>query len=192
MGKRLRWCPVCGFGTVLPVVYGYPTPDGWAEAEEGRAVLGGCVIDPDGDAFRCDECGMGFDADGEPNVDRYRKGRRRDRPRRLEVSAEGITLSGEGRSVLVGADDVPQAAAAALRLAVADMPVEEWLDRSGLEPDLVRHRDGMVVLEVSGAEHAAFVHLAVRDGWRAAGDLDTLLDAFADADVPFVAVEVAR
>ena len=192
MGTHLRWCPVCGFGAVLPVLYGYPTAEGWEEAEEGRAVLGGCVSDGTDDAFRCDECGMGFDADGGPNVDRVRRGRRPDLPRRIDVSEEGIVLTGDGWSALVSADDVPGAVAAAVRVAVGGGPVEDWLARSGLEPDVVRHVDGMVILEVTGEEHTAFMRLAVRDAWRTVGDLQALVDLFADAGVGVMAVDVGR
>ena len=29
---------------MIPIVYGYPTPELWDEAEAGKVVIGGCVI----------------------------------------------------------------------------------------------------------------------------------------------------
>lgn len=61
VGERPRTgevaCPRCG-STIdpVPVVYGYPTPETFAEAEAGRVRLGGCVIEPEAPDFRCPIC----------------------------------------------------------------------------------------------------------------------------------------
>ena len=41
--SRRRRCPRCD-RRLVPVVYGFPGPEVFKAAEEGRIVLGGCVI----------------------------------------------------------------------------------------------------------------------------------------------------
>ena len=44
MVRRLSGrCTQCG-GRMIPIVYGYPTPELWDDAEAGKVVIGGCVI----------------------------------------------------------------------------------------------------------------------------------------------------
>jgi len=38
-------CPKCGAATLVPVVFGFPGPDMFDDADAGRIVLGGCCID---------------------------------------------------------------------------------------------------------------------------------------------------
>ena len=53
-------CPKCGSSNVIPVVYGYPSPEGFAAAARGEIKLGGCVV---GDYdWSCGDCGRDFPA----------------------------------------------------------------------------------------------------------------------------------
>ena len=60
-------CPTCASAaTVVPIAWGFPTPATFAEAEAGRAHLGGCVVtgaDPD---WHCKACGHDFVRAGGP------------------------------------------------------------------------------------------------------------------------------
>lgn len=53
-------CPACGTGKPIPIVYGYPAPELWAEKERGHAELGGCVIVGGKPTWRCRECDVAF------------------------------------------------------------------------------------------------------------------------------------
>jgi predicted RNA-binding Zn-ribbon protein involved in translation (DUF1610 family) len=54
-------CPKCGAGKPIPIVYGEPGRDLWAEHERGDIELGGCVVtfgvDP---IWRCRSCREAF------------------------------------------------------------------------------------------------------------------------------------
>ena len=53
-------CPKCG-GKVVPVVYGMPAPELYEQAERKEVVLGGCLINMDGDPqWACIECEQQF------------------------------------------------------------------------------------------------------------------------------------
>jgi hypothetical protein len=59
-------CPRCGSVIdPLPVVYGYPTEDTFAEAEAGRVRLGGCLIGPEAPDYRCPICDAALPMVGE-------------------------------------------------------------------------------------------------------------------------------
>ncbi len=40
----------------VPIVYGMPGAELWAEAEAGRVRLGGCVVEPESPDFACPAC----------------------------------------------------------------------------------------------------------------------------------------
>lgn len=50
-----KQCARCG-GDLVPVVYGMPDPDLMQEADEGRALLGGCLTDQRGPTRACPAC----------------------------------------------------------------------------------------------------------------------------------------
>ncbi len=57
-------CDVCTeSGWPLLRLAGYPTPDAWRLVDEGRAILKGCMVDPNGDTedYECPKCGSGVD-----------------------------------------------------------------------------------------------------------------------------------
>ncbi|HSO35684.1 MAG TPA: ASCH domain-containing protein [Labilithrix sp.] len=56
-------CPVCGAGKAIPIVYGLPGPELWADVERGDAELGGCVVCGDEPTWRCRECAAAFGSD---------------------------------------------------------------------------------------------------------------------------------
>lgn len=50
-------CPVCGnLVAPVPIVFGYPSPDLFAEAEAGEVELGGCVVSEHDPTHRCPAC----------------------------------------------------------------------------------------------------------------------------------------
>jgi hypothetical protein len=54
-------CPECGSNTnVVPIVYGYPSPELREAAERGEVFLGGCVITGDDPLWYCDDCEHGW------------------------------------------------------------------------------------------------------------------------------------
>jgi hypothetical protein len=58
--KAVRICPQCGVaGKVTRIIYGLPDPGLARDAELGKVVLGGCVIDDDSPVFVC-TCGHQF------------------------------------------------------------------------------------------------------------------------------------
>jgi hypothetical protein len=42
---------------MLPLRYGYPSPEMVEESYAGRVVLGGCILFPDSPDDRCSSCG---------------------------------------------------------------------------------------------------------------------------------------
>jgi predicted RNA-binding Zn-ribbon protein involved in translation (DUF1610 family) len=52
-----RPCPRCGAEmTPVPILYGMPTPDGFAAAERGEVELGGCIVGEESPEYRCPSC----------------------------------------------------------------------------------------------------------------------------------------
>ena len=50
-------CPKCNKNDeVLPIVYGYPGPEMMKKSNEGKCVLGGCVIGNDSPNYQCKRC----------------------------------------------------------------------------------------------------------------------------------------
>lgn len=52
-----RTCPSCDSPDVVPIAYGFPSPELEAEARDGRVVLGGDVIEPNMPDYACRACG---------------------------------------------------------------------------------------------------------------------------------------
>jgi len=53
-------CPSCGTTTVIPIAYGFPGPEMWAQVERGEIALGGCVVDRQNPSWHCDRCELKF------------------------------------------------------------------------------------------------------------------------------------
>ena len=62
--KRKRYrrprCPKCDSAKTVPIVYGMPSYEAFKKQEEGRLVLGGCVIEDDSPDRHCKKCGHEF------------------------------------------------------------------------------------------------------------------------------------
>ena len=66
-------CPSCAELVVpLPIVYGYPSPELFEEAEAGRVRIGGCVISGDDPEYECPICheAIASDEAAEPGVEK--------------------------------------------------------------------------------------------------------------------------
>jgi hypothetical protein len=53
-------CPSCGAGTVVPILYGRPSPETFERARLGEVALGGCCVDRNSPKWRCRGCGHEF------------------------------------------------------------------------------------------------------------------------------------
>ena len=53
-------CPACGAADVVPMVYGFPSPDMLDAAERREIVLGGCIVDSDSPGWCCVACRLPF------------------------------------------------------------------------------------------------------------------------------------
>ena len=53
--NRNRRCPECGSERVVPIVYGFPTPELERRAERGEVALGGCLLPADATRY-CSDC----------------------------------------------------------------------------------------------------------------------------------------
>ena len=53
-------CPKCGSEEYIPIVYGRPNAELQEKAERGEVILGGCVVSPDSNLFRCKDCGTDY------------------------------------------------------------------------------------------------------------------------------------
>jgi hypothetical protein len=49
---RAASCPICG-SHVIPITYGFPTPETFKKAERGEVEIGGCAIEGDEDDHVC-------------------------------------------------------------------------------------------------------------------------------------------
>ena len=49
-------CPQCRRRAGVEIIYGYPTPRMFREAERGRIALGGCIVREDDPDRHCLEC----------------------------------------------------------------------------------------------------------------------------------------
>ena len=54
--RKPRRCPVCHSANVLSILYGYPTPEVFADAEAGRIALGGCCVSAADPSWCCRDC----------------------------------------------------------------------------------------------------------------------------------------
>jgi len=52
-----KTCPLCGSSRVIPIIYGYPSMEMWAQENQGEIELGGCCIGDNDPEFRCKDCG---------------------------------------------------------------------------------------------------------------------------------------
>ncbi len=52
-----KLCPRCRKSVKpVPIVYGYPSDELFADAEAGKVRLGGCVVDAESPDYACPEC----------------------------------------------------------------------------------------------------------------------------------------
>ena len=59
--RRKKTCPKCGNADFVPILYGYPTQELFADEARGRIALGGCVIFGNDPRKLCKACGAEFD-----------------------------------------------------------------------------------------------------------------------------------
>ncbi len=67
--KKAAVCPKCASGDLIPYAYGYPSIETGEAWQQGKVMLGGCVIpSPDGimRSYSCKNCGTDIDATGKP------------------------------------------------------------------------------------------------------------------------------
>jgi hypothetical protein len=57
LGAAPARCPGCSAGRVVPILYGFHTPEAEERARSGRAVLGAFSRGPDGPRWECLVCG---------------------------------------------------------------------------------------------------------------------------------------
>lgn len=55
--KKSTICPKCASKSTVPIIYGYPSPELHIKAEQGKAILGGCTVNPDDPERQCKDCG---------------------------------------------------------------------------------------------------------------------------------------
>lgn len=56
-GEAPSRCPACGGPTIVPVVYGYPSPEMFEAATHDEIILGGCIAYPESPTWECADCG---------------------------------------------------------------------------------------------------------------------------------------
>lgn len=60
MSIMYKQCPHCGSRSSIKIVYGYPSPELFNEAEAGKVKLGGCCIYQGSPEYFCKECEHGW------------------------------------------------------------------------------------------------------------------------------------
>lgn len=55
-----KTCPRCESTRVVPIAFGYPSPEMIRAAEREEIAIGGCVISDDDPKLACLDCGMQF------------------------------------------------------------------------------------------------------------------------------------
>jgi len=55
-----RRCPECGSGNILDIIRGMPTEEAHKLVEQGKAVLGGCLVGEDSTEWICGDCEYEF------------------------------------------------------------------------------------------------------------------------------------
>lgn len=64
-GEAPSRCPECGRAAIVPVVYGYPSPEMFDAAARDEISLGGCIAYSESPTWRCTGCGsQGVDQSG--------------------------------------------------------------------------------------------------------------------------------
>ena len=58
--SNIRSCPECG-GDLVPIVWGFPSPQLLEKAERGEVSLGGCVLPINNPNYHCKKCEWDFD-----------------------------------------------------------------------------------------------------------------------------------
>ena len=53
-------CPSCGSSNYIPIVYGKPSSEALKKARRGEIVLGGCLVGPNRNLYRCKDCGRNY------------------------------------------------------------------------------------------------------------------------------------
>ena len=53
-------CPKCGSNEYIPIVYGYPSSEGFKKAQKGEIILAGCCVFGDDPTRRCKKCGNSY------------------------------------------------------------------------------------------------------------------------------------
>nr|WP_289039390.1 hypothetical protein [uncultured Allobacillus sp.] len=56
MAINYRRCPACDSTDVIPIVYGEPDSYLAMESDEGKVLLGGCVVMPNSPEYHCQNC----------------------------------------------------------------------------------------------------------------------------------------
>ena len=64
-----RVCPRCGQEDSVPMIYGLPSSQDQELAEQGRFVLGGCMMPEHPAAFVCRACGLEWGSESDPTTD---------------------------------------------------------------------------------------------------------------------------
>jgi hypothetical protein len=63
--RSRRVCPRCGSRDSVRIVFGYPSPELFEEARQGKVALGGCLIDVDNPTRECRACEHRWTAAGD-------------------------------------------------------------------------------------------------------------------------------
>lgn len=65
--KKKIVCPNCGGKDIARIMYGLPCCDEALKnaIDKGEICLGGCIVDDDAPAYRCNQCGGKFGKYGE-------------------------------------------------------------------------------------------------------------------------------
>lgn len=53
-------CPACRASMLRPILYGYPSAEGFEAADRGEVALGGCVVFSSSPDYVCRACGTLF------------------------------------------------------------------------------------------------------------------------------------
>ena len=56
MSKQKRKCPSCQSEEVVPIEFGFPSPEMVEAADRGKIKLGGCCVEVDDPEWHCNDC----------------------------------------------------------------------------------------------------------------------------------------
>lgn len=63
-------CPRCGtWARMLPIVFGFPTPETFQAAERGELAIGGCIVGGEDASHACSACGHDVIVDEDPPLE---------------------------------------------------------------------------------------------------------------------------